>query len=224
MSDDENEIAEEMTEEVPAFVKEGTEEDDVEIPGEDVSGAQSSSFEDWIEPAKGVTLEITKALIDTYTPEGGDWKTRSLKLYLRVDKDGIDGKGRYAGKMFFPRMTVTVNRGGTGPDGKPYNFSVNAQGKPTDWYTPRTGGAFGAYNETLTALGFPNNPAPANNKPFRDSLVGRKLVADITKKHRQVKDGNKYVDVPDEFENELTRYRPAKAAVVATETSEAAIA
>lgn len=219
-----DEIAEEVAEEVPAFVKEGTDEDDVEIPGEDVSGAQSSSFEDWIEPAKGVTFEITKALIDTYQPEGGDWKTRSLKLYLKIDKTGVDGKGRYAGKMLFPRMVVAVNRQGNGPNGSPYNFSVNVQGKPTDWYTPRTGGAFGAYNEVLTALGFPNNPAPANNKAFRDSLVGRKLVADITKKHRQVKDGNKYVDVPDEFENELARYRAVKTVTAAPEASEAAVA
>lgn len=219
-----DEIGEEVTEEVPAFVKEGTEEDDIEIPGEDVSGAQSGNFEDYIEPAKGVTFEITKALIDTYTPDGGDWKTRSLKLYLKVDKDGVDGKGRYAGKMFFPRMTVAVNRGGNAPNGKPYDFSVNAQGKPTDWYTPRTGGAFGDYNETLTALGFPNNPAPANNKSFRDLLLSRKLVADIVKKHRQVKDGNRYVDVPDEFENDLTKYRAAKVATVAPESTEAAVA
>lgn len=219
-----DEIAEEVAEETPAWVKEGTEEDDVEIPGEDVSGASSGSFEDYIEPAKGVTLEITKALIDTYTPEGGDWKTRSLKLYLKVDKNGVDGKGRYAGKMFFPRMTVAVNRGGKSPDGKPYDFSVNAAGKPTTWYQPKTGGAFGDYNETLTALEFPNNPAPVNNKAFRDSLLGRKLVADITKKHRQVKDGNKYVDVPDEFENDLTKYRAAKVVVVSESATEAAVA
>lgn len=212
-----DEIAEEVTEETPGWVTEGTEDDEVEIAGEDVSGAKSSNFEDWIEPAKGVTFEITKALIDTYTPKDEvDWKTRSLKLYLKIDQNGIDGKGRYAGKMFFPRMVVTVNR-------ESYDFSVNAQGKPTDWYAPKTGGAFGAYNETLAALGFPSNPAPTNNKAFRDSLVGRKLVADISKKHRQVKDGNKYVDVPDEFENELSNYKAVKLAA-APESTEAAVA
>ena len=211
-------VAEEV-ESVPAFVTEGTEEDDIEIAGEDVSQAVANSFEEWIEPAKDVTFEITKAIIDTYTPkDSNEWKTRSLKLYLKVDKGGVDGKGKYAGKMFFPRMIVTVNRDG-------YDFTINAQGKPTNWYVPKTGGAFGLYNEFLTALGFPNNPAPANNKPFRDSLVGRKVIANIDKKHRQVSDGGKYVNVPDEFENELSKFRAVKLMAAGTVAdAEAAVA
>jgi hypothetical protein len=208
-----NDVAEEVeTSDMPAWAKEGTEFDDIEIKGEDVSQAQPMSDEDWIEPAKGVTFEIVKAMIDTYTPKDKtDWMKRSLKLYVQVDKNGVDGKGRYARKMFFPRILVQVNR-------DDYDFSK-------DWYKPRTGGAWGEYNELLTALGFPNNPAPANNKAFRDSLVGRKFTADISKDKRQTydRDAGKYVKIEGEFENHLRNLKQLKAATAPAAT-EAAVA
>lgn len=196
----------------PAYVKEGTELDDIEIPGEDISEAQPMSDEDWIEPAKGVTFEVVKAMIDTYVPKDkSDWMKRSLKLYVQVDKHGVDGKGRYARKMFFPRILVQVNR-------EDYDFTK-------DWYKPRSGGAWGEYNEMLTALGFPNNPAPKNDKAFRDSLVGKKFTADISKDKRQTYDAaaQKYVKIDGEFENHLRNWKPVKQATSNTET-EAAVA
>jgi hypothetical protein len=196
----------------PAYVKEGTELDDIEIPGEDVSEAQPMSDEDWIEPAKGVTFEVIKAMIDTYTPKDKtEWMKRSLKLYVQVSKDGVDGKGRYARKMFFPRILVQVNR-------EDYDFTK-------DWYKPKSGGAWGEYNEMLTAFGFPRDPAPTNNKAFRDSLVGRKFVADISKDKRQTYDASsgKYVRIDGEFENHLRNWKPVKQATNTT-AMEAAVA
>lgn len=205
-----NEVAEEV-DEVPAFVNEGTEADDMAIPGEDVSQAEAMSNEDFIEPAKGVTFEITKAILDTYTPrDETEWMKRSLKLYVQVTKDGVDGKGRYARKVFFPRILIQVNREG-------YDFTK-------DWYKPKTGGAWGEYNELLTALRFPNNPAPTNDKAFRDGLVGRKFMADISKDKRQAYDQikGKYVKIDGEFENHLRNLKPVK--VAAVPVTEAAVA
>lgn len=196
----------------PAYVKEGTELDDIEIPGEDVSEAQPMSDEDWIEPAKGVTFEVIKAMIDTYTPKDKtEWMKRSLKLYVQVSKDGVDGKGRYARKMFFPRILVQVNR-------EDYDFTK-------DWYKPKSGGAWGEYNEMLTAFGFPRDPAPTNNRAFRDSLVGRKFIADISKDKRQTYDATaqKYVKIDGEFENHLRNWKPVKQATN-TAATEAAVA
>lgn len=185
--------------------------DDIEIAGEDVSQAQPMSDEDWIEPAKGVTFEVVKAMIDTYVPKDKtDWMKRSLKLYVQVDKAGVDGKGRYARKMFFPRILVQVNR-------EDYDFTK-------DWYKARSGGAWGEYNEFLTALVFPTNPTPTNNKAFRDSLIGRKFTADISKDKRQTYDQatKKYVKIDGEFENHLRNLKPVKE--VAPVESEAAVA
>lgn len=205
-----DEVAEEI-DDMPASLKEGTEDDEIEIPGEDVSQAEAMSNEDYIEPAKGVTFEITKVLIDTYTPKDKtEWMKRSLKLYVAVDKQGVDGKGKYARKVFFPRILVQVNR-------EDYDFTK-------EWYKPRSGGAWGEYNELLTALRLPNNPAPKNDVAFRKSLVGQKFIADISKDKRQTYDqaSGKYVKIEGEFENHLRNLRPVKAAAEATQAEAAA--
>jgi hypothetical protein len=208
-TDEDEEVGQEV-DDMPASLKDGTEDDEIEIPGEDVSQAEAMSNEDYIEPAKNVVFEITKALIDTYTPKDKDaWMKRSLKLYVQVDKNGTDGKGKYARKVFFPRILIQVNR-------EDYDFTK-------DWYKPKSGGAWGEYNELLTALGFPNNPAPKNDAAFRKSLIGRKFVADISKDKREAydRDKKKYVKVEGEFENHLRNLRPVKAAA-GTEAAEAA--
>lgn len=211
MPEVDEEVAQEVDINDPPISSE-PDDDEVDIPGEDVSQSQPMSDEDWIEPAKGVTFEVIKAMIDTYTPKDRQvWMKRSLKLYVQVSKAGVDGKGRYARKMFFPRILVQVNR-------EDYEFTK-------DWYRPKDGGAWGEYNEMLAALGFPSNPAPNNNKAFRESLVGRKFTADITKDKRQTYDAEskKYVKIDGEFENHLRNWKPIKQAAT-TEAAETAVA
>jgi hypothetical protein len=125
-----------------------------------------------------------------------------------IGDKGTDGKGRYKNKHFFPRIVCAVNR-------TKYDFSKNAKGKPTNYWEP-SGGAFGDYNAFLTALGFKTSPAPKNDAAFRKSLVGRKLIVDITKDRKQVKDKvtGEYVYV-DEYENKLLYKGAPKQAAVA---------
>ena len=207
-------VAEEIDETVPDFVNEGTDADNDVIAGEDISGATTNNGSDVVEKSKKVLMTIKKAVIDTYTPKGSDeWKTKSLSLTLVVGPDGIDGHGRYKNKHFFPRIGVALNR-------KEYDFSVNAAGNPTEWYTPVTGGFFGEYNEILKALGFSTNPAPNNDNAFRKSLVGRPISVDIDVVKKQAKDSTgKYVDTSED-ENRLINYRAVKAR--AAEVAEAA--
>lgn len=220
MNDD---VAEEVDiNDPPIANQDTTADDDIEIEGEDISKAESTGGNEWVEPAKDVTFEITSAAINTYTPKNStDWKSHSLKLYLKVDKGGVDGKGKYAGKVFFPNSTgsvfglmIAVNRDA-------YDFTVNAQGKKTDWYTPGSGGFLADYKEFLQALGFPVDPTPKNTKEFRASLIGRKVMGNIEKKNREVLDGGKYTKIADEFENNVTKFRAAKVAA-APKTEEAA--
>jgi hypothetical protein len=193
-------------EQEPEWVKEGTEEDDGVVEGMDVSAAEQMDRTDVIEPAKGVVMTIKKATLDTYTPKGETaWMKRSLKLQLVVGKAGVDGKGRYANKHFFPRILIAVNR-------QDHDFSKK-------WYNPKDGGAWGDYNAFLTALGISTAPAPRNDKALRQSLVGRQIVCDITKDRKQVLDNatGKYVNIdPPEYTNNLL-YRGAPKAVAATE-------
>lgn len=218
---EEEEVAGEV-DDTPAFVGEGTEEDDVVIEGEDVSQAQAMGGGDFLDPKdfpgglKGIVFEIKKAVIDTYTPKGeDDWQKRSLAITLAVGPQGLDGKGKYKNKHFFPRILIAVNR-------EAYDFTKNAAGKESDFYAPKTGSAWGEYNEFLKALGFSTAPAPTNNKAFRDSLVGRFIAYDITAEKKQALDREtgKYKTI-DERENKLRNAKAVKAKAVA-EAAEAA--
>jgi hypothetical protein len=214
MSYENDEVAEEI-DDTPNWVKEGTEDDEFAVAGEDIHAAEQMERSDVIEPAKGVEVYIKSVKVDVYTPEGEtDWKLANLEPMIVVGEKGVDGKGKYKNKHFFPRILSAVNR-------DKYNFKVNAAGKDTKYYEP-DGNGFGDYNAFLTALGFPTNPAPYNDAKFRKSLVGRRLIVDITKDRRQVKDNvtGKYVYV-DEYENKLI-YRGQPKAAAKPDVAEAA--
>ena len=112
--DDTSEVAEEI-DDTPQWVKEGTEEDEFAAEGENISEAeQMVGGSDAIDPAKNVELIIKSVKVDKYVPEEKDgglrgpdgelqWKTARMELWLAVGPKGVDGKGRYKGKMFFPR-------------------------------------------------------------------------------------------------------------------------
>lgn len=200
-------VAEEVA---PDYVTEGTEADETVVEGEDISGAEQMDRTDVIDAAKGVVMTIKKVVLDTYTPRGESaWNKRSLKLQLVVGPAGVDGHGRYHNKHFFPRILIAVNR-------EDYDFAKK-------WYDPGTGGAWGDYNALLKALGFNTKPAPRNDKAFRDSLVGRQIVVDITKDKKQALDNvtGKYVNT-DEFVNNLLYRGAPKAAAASAPAEEAA--
>lgn len=205
-----DEVAEEV-EETPGWVREGTEDDDIVIEGEDISKAEQMDRTDVIDPARSVEVIIKSVTVDQYTPKGeSDWKFTSIKPMLVIGEKGVDGKGRYKGKYLFPRILVKVNK-----KAYPKDFQ-----KP--WWEAPAGGAYGDYNAFLTALGFSTNPAPRNDKAFRDSLRNRRLIIDITKEKREVKDNvtGKYVKT-DEYENNyLYKGQPKQAAT--QEVAEAA--
>lgn len=209
----------EEIDDTPNWVKEGTEEDDFVAEGEDVSKAEQQERSDVIEPVKGVEAYIKSVRLDKYVPEEKDggkrdangdlqWKLANLEPMIVIGEKGIDGKGRYKNKHFFPRILCAVNR-------QAYDFTVNAEGKATVYYQPE-GNGFGDWNAFLTSLGFKTSPAPRNDAAFRRSLVNRKILIDITKDRKKVKDKvtGKYVYV-DEYENKLLYKGAPKAAPVA---------
>lgn len=192
---EETDVAEEVdSDATPPWVDEGTEDDEMSLEGEDISGAQPLDRTDVIEPAKGVEVYIKGIpTLDVYTPRTAtDWNKISLKVTLVVGEKGVDGKGKYKNKHLFPRLLVKVNR-----EAYPDQFG-------TPFYAPRNGGAFGDYNMFLQKLGFPTSPAPTNDKKFRQSLEGRRLIIDITKDKRRAFDETKKKWVnTDEYENNV---------------------
>lgn len=226
-NDDYNDGVAEEIDDTPNWVKEGTEEDDFEAEGEDISKAeQMVGGSDVIDPARDVELIIKQVKVDRYVPEEKDggkrdkdgnlqWKTARLEVWLAVGPKGVDGKGKYKNKMFFPRVGFAVNRAAG------YDFSVNAKGKPTKFYDP-DGGFFGDYNAFLVGLGFKTSPAPRNDAAFRKALVGRSLLVDIERDRKQVKNkATGAYERVNEYENVLV-YKPAKAAKVEQQVEAAA--
>lgn len=213
---------------VPPWVKEGTASDDDDIGGEDISAAKPMEpRSEWIEPAKGVLFTIEKVVIETFTPKDEEvWKHKKMNVYLKI-ADGIKYPGNpkpvYKGKMLFQRMFVAVNRQAE-KDGV-YDFSVNAQGKPTDYWSP-SGGAFGEYSAFLKAMGLPTSPAPRNDKAFRDALVGRQIVYDIEKVQKEEWDSKTKTrsKIKGEYENVLSNATPARSAAAAVTSAPAAAA
>jgi hypothetical protein len=226
IDEQDNDVAEEI-DDTPNWVKEGTDEDDFTAEGENISEAeQMVGGSDAIDPAKNVELIIKSVKVDKYVPEEKDggirdkdgnlqWKTARMELWMAVGPKGVDGKGRYKGKMFFPRIGFAVNRKAG------YDFSVNAKGKPTQYYEPK-GGFFGDYNAFLLALGFKSDPAPLNDNKFRKALVDRSVLVDIEKDRKQVKNKvtGEYERV-NEYENVLV-YKPKKASAPAPQVEAAA--
>lgn len=198
---------------VPGWAKDGTEDDDLVVAGEDVSGAQPFERSDVIDAAKGVEVYIKGIpTLDKYTPQGqSEWQKISMRPVLVVGEKGVDGKGKYKNKHLFPRILIAVNREA---------YAEQFSGK---FYAPRDGGAFGDYRMFLEKQGFPINPAPTNDKPFRQSLENRKLIIDITKDKRRVFDDaqKKWVN-SDEYENNIVYRGVPKAAVAAPEAETAA--
>lgn len=215
MPDIDDEVAEEI-DDMPDSLKEDM-EDDFSVEGEDISKAeQMVGGSDVIEPVNDVEMVITQVKVDKYVPDGEEeWKTARMELWLVIGKKGTDGKGKYANKHFFPRIGFAVNRGA-------YDFSTNADGKPTKYYDP-DGGFFGDYNALLIALGHKTNPAPKNDAAFRRSLIGKTVLVDIKKDRKRVKDKatGKYERV-DEYENVLV-YKPAKPKVAQPDLADAAV-
>lgn len=213
----------------PEWAKEGTDRDDDDIAGEDVSAAKPMEGQaEWIEPAKGVLFTIEKAVIEPYTPRGEDvWKSKQMNVWLKVT-DGIiykrGEKPKFKGKLFFHRFYVAVNR--EAEEAGIYDFSVNANGKPTDYWRPRTGMAWGEYNELLQALGYANDGSQRNNKEFRDSLKGRQIVYDIEKDVKEQWDNQtkKSTKLKGEYQNVLRHAAPAKSKSAASVAAPAAVA
>lgn len=212
MSYADDEIAGEVADDTPSWVKEGTEDDEIDVPGENISAATPMERTDVIDPAKGVELTIKSITMDKYTPDGSDdWYKITMKPMLVVGDKGVDGKGKYRNKHFFPRdIVVAVNRAAY-PD---------AFGKP---YWQPSGGGFGPYNTFLAALGIKTNPAPSNNAEFRKALIGRKLLVDITRDKEEAFDKatKKYVKTG-EYVNNL-KYTGAPKQAAAAPAAEAAV-
>jgi hypothetical protein len=207
---------------VPDWVNEGIGVDDLDddpIPGgEDISKAKAQEKRtDVIPSAPGVRVTIEKAVLDKRTPQGEDvWRTAQINFWLKITDGIVYKKGekpQFKGKMFFHRVNVAVNRKAEAEG--VYDFSVNKDGQPTDYYQP-DGKFFGEYNEMLQAVGHVG-PTPQLSKAYLESLKGKTLLIDIERETLKQfdKSKGKEVYIKGEWMNKLYNARPDKASKAA---------
>lgn len=181
----------EFDDEQPDWVNEGDE--DVEVG--DLSAVPER---DVIETARKVLCEIRNAKLDTQEykleDESRAWAKRNLSLQLVV-AEGVDGNGKYKGKVFFPRLLLQVNR-----DEFPDAFQY-------DKYDAANGKAFRPIKQFYSAMGG-DVKTISITRQYREQLAGRQVYVDIVKKVKRRKEGEEWVD--DGFEQVFENYRSAE--------------
>lgn len=170
--------------------------DDIAIG--DLSAVSSS---DVIDTARKVMFEIRKAEFDVQQyslDEGGElkkWAKKNLKLQLAVGPLGIDGEGKYAGKVFFSRVLLQVNKD---------DFADAFEYEKYD----KNGKAWRPIKQFWTAMGGDAKDVMIT-KDWILSLAGQSVIADIIKRAQRQQINGEWVN--GEMQNDIENFRRAVA-------------
>lgn len=162
--------------------------------------SDQSTGQDVIEAARHVPFVVKAASVKTQLEDNkapqseyNNWKVKRLKLQVAVGALGTDGEGRYANKVFFPELILTMNT-----TDFPDQYA-------SDWWKKK---ARGPFREFLTALGYDIKQPPVINDEFLSGLMGAEFRADIRRVERRQKnsDTQKY-EGTGEMENTIENFR-----------------
>lgn len=145
-----------------------------------------------LEAAQRVGFVIRKATVRTQEDKDTkQWSVKRLSVEAAIGPLGVDGEGKYAGKVLFPEFILTFNKADF-----PDKFS-----KP--WWEKE---ARYPLKQFLRALGRDITQVRVNDE-FLIGLQNEEFTADIKRKEIQTKgDDDKYHGSGD-FKNELTNFR-----------------
>lgn len=147
-----------------------------------------------LEAASKVSFTIRKATVRTQEDKDSKiWSVKRLAVEAVIGPLGVDGEGKYAGKVLFPEFILTFNKAEF-----PDKFN-----KP--WWEKE---ARYPLKQFLKALGRDVTQVRVNDE-FLLSLQNEEFIADIKRKEIQTKgDDDKWHNSGD-FKNELANYRAA---------------
>lgn len=147
-----------------------------------------------LEAASRVGFVIRKATVRTQEDKDSKvWSVKRLAVEAAIGPLGVDGEGKYAGKVLFPEFILTFNK-----TDFPEKFN-----KP--WWEKE---ARFPLKQFLKALGRDVTSVRVNDE-FLLSLQNEEFIADIKRKEIQTKgDDDKYHGSGD-FKNELANFRAA---------------
>jgi hypothetical protein len=151
-----------------------------------------------LEAATKVPFVIKKASVRTQlqdnrapASEGNKWKVKKLALQVAVGPLGTDGEGRYAGKVLFPELILTMN----------------AKEFPDDFKSPywQREARF-PIKQFLLAIGHDIKALTVNDE-WLTGLVGMEFIADIKRSQKRSKGADGKYHPIDEFENKVENFR-----------------
>lgn len=147
-----------------------------------------------LEAASKVSFTIRKASVRTQEDKDSKiWSVKRLAVEAAIGPLGVDGEGKYAGKVLFPEFILTFNK-----TEFPDKFS-----KP--WWEKE---ARYPLKQFLKALGRDVTQVRVNDE-FLLSLQNEEFVADIKRKEIQTKGDDEKWHGSGDFRNELANYRAA---------------
>jgi hypothetical protein len=165
----------------------------------DVELGDMSGITDVLEPAARVRFKVKQAELNRVEKDGV-WKMTRLKTQLQVGDVGVDGNGKYAGKVLFGELIVA------------HNPEVYTK----DWWKNRQ--YLMDVKQFIKALGYDVKAPPTLNDQFLGEIIGREVLADIkqvkiqAKKQVEQGDGTVkvvYVDT-DDVKNEVGNFKSAE--------------
>lgn len=147
-----------------------------------------------LEAASKVSFTIRKASVRTQDDkESGKWSVKRLAVEAAIGPLGVDGEGKYAGKVLFPEFILTFNK-----TDFPEKFN-----KP--WWEKE---ARFPLKQFLKALNRDITQVRVNDD-FLLSLQNEEFIADIKRKEIQTKGDDEKWHGSGDFRNELANYRSA---------------
>lgn len=155
----------------------------------DVGDLSDQTGQELLEAAKGVQFVVKEAKLQEVKPKDSDEiLMKKLNVQAKIGPLGVDGNGRYAGKVMFAELIVWF-------DPERYN---------SDWWKKQAKFPLKSF---LQATGYDVKNPPKINDAFREELKGKGFLADITVRNIQAKnDEGKWINTDDK-KNELTNYK-----------------
>lgn len=162
-----------------------------EVMDFEVGDLSSQSGQDVMDAFQGVRMVVHKK---TGLKVSKDKCVVKIALGGQVGPLGVDGEGKYAGKVIWQDLNAAFTDAG--------KSETKYQ---SDWWQKNARFGFKTF---LKALGFDEKNPPRLSDEFLSNIAGKEFIANITKKEIQTQVDGKWVGTG-EFKNELANIKKA---------------
>lgn len=155
------------------------------VEGDDLSGQTGQEL---LEAVRKIRFSVKEAkLQEVEEKASGTVLMKKLNIQAKIGPLGVDGNGKYAGKILFGELIVWFNK----------------DRYTSEWWQKQSRFPYKSY---LQATGQSISPSPTINDEWLEAQKDKEFIADITVKTIQKKVDGEYVDT-DQKKNELANFK-----------------